>query len=449
MAGLTQYKVTVKVSATIRPTGELRLVQVSTQGVVKNIAVKENQLVQQGDIIATIDDSRLQTQKSQLQSNLKQNQQQLKQIDAQRIALDGQIAAERERTQRAITSAQAELEETQRDYQDRTITTQSQVQEAEANLKQAQQELQKTRAQLKSAQAGLKSSQAGYQAAIAKRDRYEPISKTGALSKDQYEEVKLLAAQQEQNVESQKAIVEQQQQDIKRLTAAVDGVQARLKGVLAAVNPSKAKVEIAQQKIPQERAMGEVTLSRLNQEHEQLIQKRLELQNQLNRDGQELEQITKEAKKTVIRASASGTIQQLNLRNIDQVVNAGDAIAQIAPSEAPLVIKALVPSEEIAKLKIGQQAQMRVSACPYPDYGTLIGKVSGISPDASNPQGKDNANLASASYILTIQPDRLELKSKTQSCMIQSGMEGRADIITKEETVLTFVLRKTRLMSDF
>jgi multidrug efflux pump subunit AcrA (membrane-fusion protein) len=31
---------------------------------------------------------------------------------------------------------------------------------------------------------------------------------------------------------------------------------------------------------------------------------------------------------------------------------------------------------------------------------------------------------------------------------MQAGMEGRADIITKEETVLKFLLRKAKLMAD-
>ncbi|EGK83533.1 HlyD family efflux transporter periplasmic adaptor subunit [Microcoleus vaginatus] len=456
VAAFTRYNVTVQASATLRPVGELRLVQSVTQGIVTGMAIKENQIVQKGDIIATLDDSRLQTQKSQLQSNLKQNQQQLRQIDAQILALDGQIAAERDHIGHTVASAQAELEETQRDYQDRRLTTQSQVQEAEANLKQAQEEFQKTQFQLKSAQANLKAIEAALNAAIARRDRYKPIAEQGALSQDQYQEAELAVTQQKQAQEAQKATVGAQQQEIERLSSAVDAAGARRQVALAALNPSKAKVAISRKKILQERATGAVTLSRLSQEREQLLQRRLELPNQLNRDQDELQQIETELKGTVIRASASGTIQQLNLRNTEQVVNTGDVIAQIAPSEAPLVIKALVPSGEIAKVETGQRAQMRVSACPYPDYGTLNGTVSAISPDAIVPQNNgvnearsSSPNAASATYSVTIQPERLQLNSRRQSCTIQLGMEGRADIITKEESVLTFIFRKARLLTNF
>lgn len=455
LAAFTPYKVTVKAAATIRPVGELRLVQSAIQGEVKQIAVTENQIVKQGDVIAMVNDSRLQMQKNQLQKNLSQNQQQLHQIDAQIVALEKQITAEKERMQRAVNFAQAELEEAQRDYQNQKITSESQVQEAKANLRQAQRELQKTQTLLKSVQAELKSSEASLKASIARRDRYQPIAEQGALSQDQYQEAQVAVTQQEQTLESKKATVEAQKQEIKRLSSAVDASEARLKGALASLNPSNARIKMIQEKIGQEKAKGEVTLARLTQEQKQLLQNRSELQKQINTNQKELEQIKTEVADTVIHAPASGTIQQLNLRNIEQIINTGDQIAQIAPSESSLVVKAYVPSQEIAKVEIGQAVQMRVSACPYPDYGTLKGRVTAISPDVVTVPSENNngvkpvtSEAKNLNYNVEIKPDHLELKSISRRCTLQVGMEGRADIITQEETFLTFILRKARLLSN-
>lgn len=107
---------------------------------------------------------------------------------------------------------------------------------------------------------------------------------------------------------------------------------------------------------------------------------------------------------------------------------------------------------------IGQQVQMRVSACPYTDYGTLEGLVTAISPDAI---AREN-NPASTSFLLrskipqedgiayevTIEPAKLTLGQENQICTIQSGMEGQAEIISRKETVLAFILRKTRLIAN-
>ncbi|MEH1844857.1 MAG: hypothetical protein V7L25_07590 [Nostoc sp.] len=101
---------------------------------------------------------------------------------------------------------------------------------------------------------------------------------------------------------------------------------------------------------------------------------------------------------------------------------------------------------------------MRVSACPYPDYGTLKGKVKSISPDAFFPAANNGAatgattiattTKGAAFYEVTIEPQSLSLGRGNKQCSIQMGMEGRADIISKQETVLQLFLRKARLIVD-
>ena len=54
-----------------------------------------------------------------------------------------------------------------------------------------------------------------------------------------------------------------------------------------------------------------------------------------------------------------------------------------------------------------------------------------------------------AAYQVKLKPDSLTLSQGTNHCTLQLGMEGRADIIAKEETVLKFLLRKARLVIDF
>ena len=189
----------------------------------------------------------------------------------------------------------------------------------------------------------------------------------------------------------------------------------------------------------------------MQKEREQLLQQRGEIKSQLDTNRAEIKQVTTELKGTIVRASASGIIQDLSLRNNSQVVRPGDRLAQIAPSDAPLTIKATVSSGDINKVKVGQPVQMRVSACPYPDYGVLSGKVSQISPDAKVPdQGAGSPRqgevTATSMYYVTVKPDVLTLKNGVAECQIQPGMEGRADIISKEETVLQFMLRTARIL---
>jgi multidrug efflux pump subunit AcrA (membrane-fusion protein) len=247
------------------------------------------------------------------------------------------------------------------------------------------------------------------------------------------------------------------QLQIKEKEQAFKAALARLEGFKATLNPSDAPVAIATERIAQERARGSATLATLNKEREQLQSTQIEIQNQLNRDRQELQQIGIDLSRTVILAPADGTILKLDLRNPGQVVRPGESIAQIAPSHALMVVKARVAAQDISKVKVCKQevvsdcqegkVQLRFSAYPYPDYGTLQGAVRAIAPDAITPQTSD-ASSAAPFYEVTIQPERAYFVKSDHQYPIQPGMEVTADIISRVETVITFILRKARLLTD-
>ncbi|HEY9639079.1 MAG TPA: HlyD family efflux transporter periplasmic adaptor subunit [Coleofasciculaceae cyanobacterium] len=403
LASIVKYKVTVKAQAAVRPVGELRLVQTAVEGIVTGVAVKENQLVQQGELIATIDGSRLETQKSQLHSSIQQAQLQIHQINAQINALNHQMQAETDRIDRAVASAAAQLAGRRREHQDRQVLVATEAEETAADLRAAE---------------------AGLNAAQAKRDRYQVVAASGALSKDQLEEAQFAAEQQAQ---------------------AVEAAKAKLHRATAALNPTDAEIAIATEQIAQEQASGQVNLATLTKEQEALIQQRIELNKQLEQEIWELQQVKTDLNQTQIRATADGIITKLNLRNPGQTVSAGQEIAQIVPRNAPLQIKAAISPDDIDKVKMNQTAQMRVSACPYPDYGVLNGEVRQISEDTIKPDG---TTPKPAFYEVTIEPNSRALSQNNHQCLLQSGMEGSVDIVTREETVLQFLLRKARLITD-
>ena len=400
LAAVLKYPTTVKAPAIIRPTGELRVVQAPTTGTITRIEVKLHQRVKQGQAIAYLENSRLQTQKRQLQTSIQQTQQQLNQINAQIQAVQTQITAETQTTQRVIAAAEGELQLSQRQHQERQTTTQAEVREAEAAVKLAQEEV----------------------------VRYQALANTGAVSQSQIGEKK----------------------------ANLEVALARLQRSQAALNPSSASIDIAREKIAQEQSRKIATLATLKKEQKALTQQKTRLQNEVSRDRQELNQVNTNLNQTIIRAPITGIIQQLNLRNPDQLVQQGSLIAQVAPHQVPLVIKASVASQEIGQVKIGQPVTMKVSSCPYSDYGTLNGQITTIAPDrTTRPTATVDSTIQDSSepsangyYEVTIQTPTQSLKSHHQTCHLQSGMDGMVDIVTRQETVLVFLLRKARLLMD-
>ena len=453
---ILKYKVTVQAPATIRPVGELRLVQSTIEGSVMSISVRENQTVKKGDPIATVRDlrleSKLQTKRSQLIGEIEKAKSQILAVDAQIGASDRQGIAEIEQNDRTIAGIEAELSRAQRDDRDKRITTQAEVAEAQANWRTAQKEQQVAEAELTVAAANLKSIQAASKAAIARFQRYQSVAAAGAISTNQLEEAQLAAEQQTQAIAAQVATIFKQQQSVAKVAETVTAAAARIHRTQAAIDPSPAEAAAIVQKIARERATGKVAIARLQQERQKLLQQRVEVVDRIATSDREIAQIAIDLQPTAILAPVSGTIQELNLRNNAQVVHPGDRLAQIIPTGTPLNIKAYVAISDISNVKVGQKVQMRVSACPYTDYGVGSGRVRAVSADAK-PLQRNVGNAPQQPqaavndiYEVTIEPDNLKLNRGNNECQIRSGMDGRADIISKEETVFQFILRKSRLL---
>jgi HlyD family type I secretion membrane fusion protein len=411
ISGLVKYKVTVRAESIVRPAGELRLVQAATAGQIQAIYAKDGQQVKAGDKIATVEDSRLQTRRMQLESNLKQLQMQMVQIDAQVATLNTQIVAEESRSRQSVTVAQSTLEQSRREHEDKQVATETERMEVEYELAAAQ---------------------ATLSAAKVKRDRHKKVVRRGGVSRLQYEEAQLSVKQQEQTVLA---------------------LQAKLQRAQALTNPSSAAREAIAEQVDLAKFGGESAVAALVREQKALLQQKSELNKQLKQDAQELDQIIHELKQTTLRASVAGTLSQVKLRNVGQVVQAGDVVAYIAPSDTLLELKSAVLTKDISKIELGQPVEMRVSACPYPDYGTLSGVVSQISKDTTKPNSASEISAQSAMpspdvYQVTVKPASHTFGRGNKQCTLQMGMDGRTDIITKEETVLQFFLRKIKLSTQ-
>ena len=392
LASILKYNVAVKVAATIRPAGELRLVQAAIAGTITQILAEENQKVEQGQAIAHIDNSRLVTTQSQLKGDLQQVTLQLGQITAQLNALDSRILAQSNLIQRTIRAAQAEVESQRRQYQDLQRISEAEFQAAQASLAFAQEEL----------------------------TRFRQLEQAGAIAT-------LLLKEKE---------------------AAAATASAQVNRAASALNPTDAAIARAEEQVAQAQAQGDAALATLRQQREQLLQNQIELQRQRDRTQKELQQVESDFSQTVIRAPISGTLLQLNLRNPQQVVGPGEVAASIAPFNAPLLIKAQVPAQDIDKVNPEQAVQMQISACPYPDYGVLKGAVKTVAPDALPTENNNPGVPSQATYEVTIQPETSFVGESDHQCQLQAGMEGKASIISRQETVLQFILRKIRLLSN-
>lgn len=151
-----------------------------------------------------------------------------------------------------------------------------------------------------------------------------------------------------------------------------------------------------------------------------------------------------------VRSPVKGVVFQLKVQNPEQTIAAGQELAVITPSTAEKLVKVEVRGEDVDNIRPGQRAELRVAGCPYPDFGTLPARVLSVSPDAlpqsGATQGTEGTAQASNLYEVKLKPERTLLRGGGRSCELKLGMQLLAEIITRQETILRTVLRKTRLL---
>lgn len=394
-----QYSVIIDAPVSIRPAGELHLAQAASRGTVKRIEVGENSKVRKGDVIAYLEDSDLQTRRRHSQNDLDLLQRQKTQVAAQIAALEKQIAAEKEQFNRALISTLAEIDFNERRHRDLQLTTGAEMREAQAEYDVTKDEV----------------------------DRYHSLLEDGVVSELQ----------------------------VKQKEAALAVIGSKLDQARISLDPSDAEIKMLREKYAEKNAEGRVAMAKSKNMLEQLIAQKIEVASKIAGVGNSLQQIERDLRKKIIRTPSDGIIQSLNLHNIGQVVDAGETLAVIAPAAAKLRVKAQVAPEDVAEIAIGQLTHVRISACPYPDYGTLAGVVEKISPDVENFQnGKQsgmmqNGRSGELFYMVTIVPKQLILDAYGRRCSVQLGMQGLAEIVTRRETALQFLLRKAKLSISY
>lgn len=215
----------------------------------------------------------------------------------------------------------------------------------------------------------------------------------------------------------------------------------------------KREHRIAKSRIEEKRAEKKRTLASLNSHKKSLLREKNEIYEQINNFRNELSQIKADTELYEIKAPITGTLFNFNVRNRNQVIRSGELIAQIAPENESLIVKARIKNQDRSKIALNQKVSLQVHAYPYRKNGILIGKVVEIAPDATSSPANNSINQSAATqenltYEVTIKPLSSYVQDDSEK-PIEAGMEVTAEIISEETTVLMFVLDKVGLLGAF
>lgn len=166
----------------------------------------------------------------------------------------------------------------------------------------------------------------------------------------------------------------------------------------------------------------------------------------LNTQEQNLADRTQLLEHTDIIAPATGIVKNVKVTTLGGVVRQGDEILQILPTESDLVIEAKVKPSDMASMKVGLPAKVKLDAYDYSIFGAMKGTVSYVSPDTLV---EDSKTGQVTYYRVKVNIGEAEFKEKAHDIEVRPGMTATVDIKTGARSVLSFILKPiTKTLSD-
>jgi len=117
-------------------------------------------------------------------------------------------------------------------------------------------------------------------------------------------------------------------------------------------------------------------------------------------------------------------------------VNAGEKIMQIVPLGDKLLIETRVTPRDIAFIKVGDPANVKVTAYDFSIYGGLNGKVVRVSADSIYDEVERQAY-----FTVVVETSNSYLTSNGRRLPITPGMLCDVEIVTGKKSVLSYLLK--------
>ena len=377
-AMLAQVDEVTRGQGKVIPTSKAQLIQSAEPATIQELMVREGQRVHRGQLLARLDDT--------------QSASELGQIEAETQALSARsarLSAEGTRTSTACTGTDCADEAQLRQVRESALR--SRVAALNASADQRRREGSEAQATISSLQGSL---------ALAQRQvgMLEPLAVKNIVP-----QTDLLNARREVN-------------DIQGRIAAAREQQSRAQ---AAVREALAQASEAGFSFRQE------ALNERSQVNAKIAVNEESLRGARGKVG-----------RMELRSPVDGVVNDLQVTTIGGFVTAGQKVMEVIPMGDKLLVETRVKPSDIAFIKVGDRALVKVTAYDFSTYGGLDGRVVQVSADSIYDQ-----NEKQAYFNVIVETDRSYVVSAGRKLPITPGMMTDTQIITGRKSILSYLLK--------
>lgn len=368
------------------PSSKAQLVQAAEPATIAEILVRGGQSVKKGQLLVRLDDAQSSSELGQLET------------ENERLAVRAQRLAQ-EASGGALGCAEGTVCAEERSLQQaRVATAQSREGALGAAIEQRRRDLQEAQATAAALEDSVRLSRQQVQ-------MLEPLARQGIVP-----QTELISAQRD----------------------LVD-VQGRLSAARQAAARSSAAIREAQ---------ADLNSARL-EFRQQALNERSEVTTKMAVNEETIRGAAARQQRNELRAPASGIVNDVQITTVGGFVNAGEKIMQIVPVGDKLLVEARIAPRDIAFIKVGDPANVKVTAYDFSIYGGLRGRVQQVSADSIFDEAERQAY-----YTVLIETDRSYISRGGQRLPILPGMICDVEVLTGRRSILSYLLKPVNKAFD-
>ena len=426
-ACLAKVEETIAAQGKLEPEGIVQVVQAPVGGVIEEVLVTEGELVEKGQVVATLDETSTEAQ-------IEANKEIAARLNAEYNFYRGQRSGSSDGPVPEGVSAdlvqrgrdRAELLESNELFRaqisgdtsgldaeqlDRYRTAESRLgaQQGINRLQtdQLREQLSQTRIQLANAESELATNKDIL-------ERLRVLNEEGAVAE-------LNFLQQQQEVSNAQAQVNTLRQEIERLNFQISQAQEEVG------RTSFEATENLQDRIS-------VNNQRIADIDSQITQRILENERQLAELASQRTQLEQSIRYQALTAPVEGTVFNLTANRPGYVANSTEPIMEIVPQDA-LVARVFISNADIGFVKIGQKVDVRIDAYSFSEFGDVEGTLTSIATDALPP----DQQFPYYRFPAEVELDSQEFIANGEPLGLRSGMSLNANIKLRKRRVITFL----------
>jgi len=394
------------------PSTNIQVVQNLEGGIVKAILVKVGNVVEQGQTLVVIEDTRFSSS--------------LKEIEVQMVSLEAKIARLEAEAKGQPLAFDDNFEEKYKRYDFMKLgSTQGAQDEHKETLQKLYNQYQALEIQLY----GSRKNGLEVQSNILKNELEQRDQELKALQghKEQLERSVDLVKRE---LQLTKPLVKEgavSEVELLRLERSVNDLQGELDSTITNIPKVESAVAGAKRKIE------EIDINFKTGAYSDL--------NSAKADYAKLTETSRAAldrvERTIVRSPVKGTVNQVKITTIGGIIQPGQDLIEIVPLGDTLLIEANIRPSDIGFLRPGLPALVKISAYDFSIYGGLKAEVENISADTiQNERGE------SFYQIKVRTTEKTNLVGKHGEILeIIPGMSATVDILTGQKTVLEYLLK--------